>query len=132
MEKLIFSSFCFFKYKKAENRRLREIHIRQPSSSELLGNVLRVEVEESVNEKDFTMLNTAIGEEVNLPYGTARIKYEVKPDGIKKEFAFNSDRLDEGLFEGNGEQKHVRWLRKLDIENDSPVQKLFYQDIYLI
>ncbi len=119
-------------YRKTGNKRLREIHIKQPSSSEGLGNVLRVEIEERVNEKGFTTLNTAIGEQVNLPHGMASIEYEVSPDGVKRELAFRSDRLDEGLFEWGGEQKHVRWLRELDVEKGGDIQMIFYRDTYLV
>lgn len=119
-------------HRKTSDSRLREIHIKEPSASAGLGNVLRVEVEERVNEKSLISLNTAIGQDVNLPFGLARIGYEVRPDGSKRELAFYAERLDEGLFEWNGEQKHIRWLRDVKIDKSLETQVISYRDTYLV
>lgn len=119
-------------YRKSSDERLTEIHIKQPGVSTGFGNVLRIEVEESINEKSFDKMNDEIGVKTDSSHGSARIEYEVTPDGARREVALASERLDEGMFEWGNEFKHVRWLRYIDVDKRGDTQVISYRDMYLV
>ncbi|MEN9613789.1 MAG: hypothetical protein RLZZ347_96 [Candidatus Parcubacteria bacterium] len=120
-------------YQYDSDEMLREITLEEYAPSEGKGNALFVTVSNSVNEKSVLNLNTARGQDVDQPHGSARVTYEVDSQGNKKPKESRFSRLDEGLLSWHNEQKPIRWVRNLDIERGiGKSSQITYEDMYLI
>jgi hypothetical protein len=107
---------------------MREIEFRETEPS--MGSKKLMIVSEYVNEKSFEKLNLAAEDETDQPHGEAKIEFELVSDYKKRMTNFSSSRLDEAFFDWNGEQKPVRWVRNLSMDNVS--QEINYNDLYII
>jgi len=113
------------------NEKIREIDIEEADMSE--GNIMRTKVTDSIKNADFSQINTAEGDEVEQPHGSAQYIYETTPNGKKKITETSFNRLDEGLFLWKGKDQPVRWLRDLNMKkNKAGYSKFVYTDSYII
>jgi len=119
-------------YRHRFNSLVREIVVKEFAVSEGKGNVLFISVSEKLNEQGFTSLNLNVDEKANLPHGESEATYKIAEDGTKKMITFESKRLDEEFFLQNGEEKLMRWLRKLRIEREGDAPTTTYTETYMI
>jgi len=117
--------------RRTTDTRTREIDIKLPDGGR--ADRVEVRVREAVKNKSFDSINTAQGEDIEQPHGSARYTYEMDPAGKKYPKKFEFDRLDEGLFVMGEKTRPVRWVRKLEIEkNENAPNKAVYEDYYII
>ena len=117
--------------RRTTDTRTREIDIKLPDGSR--ADRIEVRVREAVKDKSFDSINTAQGEEIEQPHGSARYTYELDTSGNKYPKKFQFDRLDEGLFVMGDKTRPVRWVRRLEIEkNENTPNKAVYEDYYII
>jgi hypothetical protein len=117
--------------RRTTDTRTREIDIKLRDGAR--ADRVEVRVREAVKDKSFDSINTAQGEDIEQPHGSARYTYELDPGGKKYPKKFEFDRLDEGLFIMGEKAQPVRWVRRLEIEkNENAPNKAVYEDYYII
>lgn len=115
------------------NERLREISFTEHAVSEGKGNVVFMKVAEKVNEASFVHINEAKGDEVDRPGGQTHTVFEIDAKGVKNSKEQEFSRHDDGIFNWNGAQKRVRWIRTVRIETKSDtLSTLTHRDTYLV
>lgn len=111
--------------------KIREIDLTEMDPSN--GNKIEVTIREQVRNQQFAEEVDANTSNAVSPSGEAKHTYEMNAVGKKENEKAYFSRLDQATFPWKGENKPVRWLRKLESEKDTAgISQITYRDSYMV